>query len=171
MADEELIEITEAEETAEDRDLIDDLIDALNAGVTDVTFSRDALETNRPEAWGAVELTGDDNCDWADGGMTDQEVGADLWVCTPDRGSRPKRQVQKVLREFSAAHDMGWRFRTRNWLYDLEKVMYRWTLYLWCPLGEDPEPAVPATESDDMTEGSEEETLEDPEWPEMDQEE
>lgn len=137
--------------TTYNADLIDTLIDALNAGVTDVTFSRDVLETNRPEAWGAVELTGDDNCDWGDGGMVDQEVSADLWVCTPDRGSQVKRRVQKVLKEFAAAYDIGWRFKTRNYLYDLDKVMYRWILYLYCPLGEDP--------------------LEDPEWPEMDQDE
>ena len=136
--------------TTYNADLIDTLIDALNAGVTDVTFSRDVLETNRPEAWGAVELTGDDNPDWGDGGMVDQEVGVDLWVCTPDRGSKPKRQVQKVLKEFAATYDIGWRFKTRNYLYDLDKVMYRWILYLYCPLGEDP--------------------LEDPEWPEMDTE-
>ena len=154
--------------TTYNADLIDTLIDALNAGVTDVTFSRDVLETNRPEAWGAVELTGDDNCDWGDGSMVDQEVSADLWVCTPDRGSQLKRRVQKVLKEFAAAYDIGWRFKTRNYLYDLDKVMYRWILCLYCPLGEDPEdedePAVPAAES-------EAETLEDPEWPGMDESE
>lgn len=143
--------MSEAVTTTYNADLIDTLIDALNAGVADVTFSRDVLETNRPEAWGAVELTGDDNCDWGDGGMVDQEVSADLWVCTPDRGSQLKRLVQKVLKEFAAEYDIGWRFKTRNYLYDLDKVMYRWILYLYCPLGEDP--------------------LEDPEWPEMDQDE
>lgn len=160
--------MSEAVTTTYNADLIDTLIDALNAGVTDVTFSRDVLETNRPEAWGAVELTGDDNCDWGDGGMVDQEVGADLWVCTPDRGSGPKRQVQKVLKEFAAAYDIGWRFKTRNYLYDLDKVMYRWILYLYCPLGEDPEDDDP--EPEETADESEEETLEDPEWPEMDTE-
>ena len=141
--------------TTYNADLIDTLIDALNAGGTDVTFSRDVLETNRPEAWGAVELTGDDNPDWGDGSMVDQEVCADLWVCTPDRGSQIKRRVQKVLKEFAAEYDIGWRFKRRNYLYDLDKVMYQWTLWMFCPLGEDPE----------------DETLEDPEWPEMDQDE
>ena len=148
--------------TTYNADLIDTLIDALNAGVTDVTFSRDVLETNRPEAWGAVELTGDDNCDWGDGGMVDQEVSADLWVCTPDRGSQIKRRVQKVLKEFAATHDIGWRFKRRNYLYDLDKVMYQWTLFLYCPLGEDPEPA---------DESEEEVPFSDPEWPEMDESE
>ena len=137
----ELVETVETEtiETAEDFDLIDELIDALNAGVEGITFSRDVLETNRPEDWGALELTGDDNCDWADGGMVEQEVGADLWVCVSDKGSRTKRQVQKVLRDFAKEHgsDMGWRFKARNYLYDLEKVMWRWAIYLMCPLAED----------------------------------
>ena len=132
-------ELVETIETAEDYDLIDELIDALNAGVEDITFSRDVLETNRPEGWGALELTGDDNCDWADGGMVEQEVGADLWVCVSDKGSRTKRQVQKVLRDFAKEHgsDMGWRFKARNYLYDLEKVMWRWAIYLMCPLAEE----------------------------------
>lgn len=123
----------------EDTDLIDELIDALNEGVEGITFSRDVLETNIPEDWGAVELTGDDSGEWADGGMIDQEVAADLWICESDKGSRTKRKVQKVLREFAAAHDMGWRLKARNWLYDLEKVMWHWTLWLGCPLGDDPD--------------------------------
>ena len=70
--------MSEAVTTTYNADLIDTLIDALNAGVTDVTFSRDVLETNRPEAWGAVELTGDDNCDWGDGAPAKVAVDVDV---------------------------------------------------------------------------------------------
>ena len=133
-------EVVETIETAEDFDLIDGLIDALNEGVSGVTFCRDVLETNRPDDWGALELTGDDNVDWADGNVVDQEVCADLWVCVSDRGSRTKRTVQRVLREFAGEHGIGWRFIRRNFLYDLEKVMWQWKIWMLCPLEADEEP-------------------------------
>ena len=71
-------------------DLIDTLIDALNDGVEDVTFERDVLDTNRPEDWAAVELTGDDGDEWADGHLIDQSLMIDVWVCVSDRGSGVK---------------------------------------------------------------------------------
>ena len=46
---------------AEERDLIDELIDALNDGVDQITFDRDVLDTNRPEDWAAVELSGQED--------------------------------------------------------------------------------------------------------------
>lgn len=123
-----------------ERDLIDDLIDALNDGVDGITFDRDVLETDRPEDWGAVELSGQDDGEWADGVMIDQSLAVDVWVCLSDRGSWPKRQVQRVLRAFCAdTAGCGWRFVSRAWLYDLEKVMWRWTVTIDGPLADDTE--------------------------------
>ena len=139
-------------ETTE-RDRIDDLIDALNDGVDGITFDRDVLDTNRPDDWGAVELTGDDDADWADGTMIDQTVTADIWICVSDRGSWPKRSVQRVLKEFCPEIVAGWRFVNRAYLYDLDKVMWHWTVSIDGPLApedpEDEEPAVPADSSGD----------------------
>lgn len=139
-------------ETTE-RDRIDDLIDALNDGVDGITFDRDVLDTNRPDDWGAVELTGDDDADWADGTMIDQTLTADIWICVSDRGSWPKRSVQRVLKEFCPEIVAGWRFVNRAYLYDLDKVMWHWTVSIDGPLApedpEDEEPAVPADSSGD----------------------
>lgn len=136
-----------------ERDRIDDLIDALNDGVDGITFDRDVLDTNRPDDWGAVELTGDDDADWADGTMIDQTVIADIWICVSDRGSWPKRSVQRVLKEFCPEIVAGWRFVNRAYLYDLDKVMWHWTVSIDGPLApedpEDEEPAVPADSSGD----------------------
>ena len=136
-----------------ERDRIDDLIDALNDGVDGITFDRDVLDTNRPDDWGAVELTGDDDADWADGTMIDQTVTADIWICVSDRGSWPKRSVQRVLKEFCPEIVAGWRFVNRAYLYDLDKVMWHWTVSIDGPLApedpEDEEPAVPADSSGD----------------------
>ena len=145
-------------ETTE-RDRIDDLIDALNDGVDGITFDRDVLDTNRPDDWGAVELTGDDDADWADGTMIDQTVTADIWICVSDRGSWPKRSVQRVLKEFCPEIVAGWRFVNRAYLYDLDKVMWHWTVSVDGPLApEDPEDEEPAVPADSSGSDEEEET-------------
>ena len=131
--------------TEEERDLIDDLIDALNDGVDGITFDRDVLDTDRPEDWGAAELSGEDDAEWADGGVIDQAVTADLWVCVSSRGSLTKRQVQAVLKAWCGERLAGWRFVNRAYLYDLDKVMWHWQVSIDGPLAA--EPAVPADSS------------------------
>lgn len=121
----------------EERDLIDTLIDMLNDGVDGVTFDRDVLDTNRPEDWAAVEMTGDGDAEWADGKLIDQTVSLDIWVCVSERGSRIRTEVQDALQAFAAEHDTGWKFVSRNYLYDLDKVMWRWTVTLWGPIEAD----------------------------------
>lgn len=138
-------------------DLIDQLIDDLNDGVGDVTFERDVLETNRPDDWAAVELTGEGESDWADGNEIDQTLNIDIWVCVSTRGSRIKRQVQRVLRAFCAEYDGGWRLTSRNYIYDLDKVIWRWTVNVWAPLGEDPEQDDEPEEPEEPEDESEEE--------------
>ena len=136
-------------------DLIDLLIDDLNDGVNGVNFDRDVLETNRPDDWGALELSGEDNAEWADGVLIDQTLTADLWVCLSDRGSRIKRQVQAVLKAFCKAHQAGWKLISRTYLYDLDKVMWRWQISIDGPLGEDPEEEDPEEEAEDPAAGDE----------------
>ena len=126
----------------EERDLIDDLIDALNDGVTGVNFDRDVLETNLPDDWGTVELTGEDDSEWADGTMVDQVLGIDIWVCVSSRGSRVKRQTQAVLKRWCISEDAGWRLMSRNYIYDLDKVIWRWHVTLPGPLAGDEDPEV-----------------------------
>lgn len=126
-------------------DLIDELIDALNDGVPEITFDRDVIDTNRPEDWAAVELSGQDDAEWADGELIDQSLTADIWVCVSDRGSGVKRRVQSVLRDLCPEKQIGWRLASRAYLYDLDKVMWRWILSIDGPLvvpeeDEDPDP-------------------------------
>ena len=178
MTDEEILEeteetteeVTEETEEAESQDLIDELIDCLNDGVDGVIFDRDVLDTNRPEDWAAVELTGQDDSEWADGQLIDQVLTADIWVCLSGRGSGIKREVQAVLREFGKTHDIGWMLKSRNYLYDLDKVMWRWVVTLYAPLYTEPEedPEEPEDTETDPFEETEAEPEEDPEWPEMD---
>lgn len=149
---------------AEERDLIDSLIDALNDGVDGITFDRDVLDTNRPEDWAAVELSGEDGAEWADGNLIDQALNVDVWVCVSDRGSWPKRQVQAVLKAFCAEIQAGWRFVARAYLYDLDKVMWHWTISIDGPLAEEQPDELPFTDPEEDPE--DEDT-----WPEQDPEE
>jgi hypothetical protein len=153
-------------------DLIDSLIDALNDGVDGVTFERDVLETNRPDDWAAVELTGEGDSDWADGNQVDQTLEIDIWVCVTNRGSRIKRKVQAALKRWCATEDAGWKLASRNYIYDLDKVIWRWTVNVWAPLAEDeddptedPLGPLPFTDPEEDPE-----EYMDPEWPEMDPE-
>lgn len=143
----------------ETRDLIDQLIDELNDGVDGVTFDRDVLETNRPEDWAAVELTGQQAGEWADGTMIDQALTVDIWVCLSDHGSDVKRQVQTVLRGFCQDQEASWQLKARNYLYDLNKVLWRWGLTVWAPLVD------PDEDEDDLEEPEEPEDPDDPDEP------
>ena len=147
----------------EEYDLIDTLIDALNDGVPGVTFERDVLETNRPDDWAAVELTGEGDSEWGDGNQIDQTLNIDVWVCISGKGSRIKRKVQAVLKTFCEEYDGGWKLISRNYIYDLDKVIWRWTVNVWAPLAEDEEDELPFTdpEEDPEDEGT---------WPEADPE-
>ena len=135
----------------DEHDLIDQLIDQLNDGVPDVTFERDVLETDRPDDWGAVELTGEDDSEWADGTMTDQVLAVDVWVCISGKGSRIKRKVQAVLKSFCEEYDGGWKLISRNYIYDLDKVVWRWRVSMWAPLEEDEEEDPQDPETDQGT--------------------
>ena len=119
---------------ANEKDLIDLLIDALNDGVPGITFDRDVLDTNRPDDWAAVELTGSED-EWADGRMVDQVLRCDIWVCLSDRGSGIRDEVQAVLRQFNEDHMISWTFPQRNYLYDLDKVIWKWQVRLWGTAG------------------------------------
>ena len=146
-------------------DLIDTLIDQLNDGVPGVTFERDVLETNRPDDWAAVELTGEGDSEWGDGNQTDQTLNIDVWVCISSKGSRIKRKVQAVLKTFCAEYEGGWKLISRNYIYDLDKVIWRWTVNVWAPLAEDEdEDELPFTDPEEDPE--DEDT-----WPEQDPEE
>lgn len=167
MTDEERIEEQETDPGYEP-DLIDELIDEMNAGVDGITFERDVLETNRPDDWGAIELVGQDDGEWADGRMIDQTLTVDIWVCLSDRGSGVREAVQKVLRSFGNLYAIHWRLVSRNYLYDLDKVIWRWTVNIEQPIAEIPEDdELPFTDPEEDPEEYED----DPEWPETDPEE
>ena len=106
-----------------------------------------------PEDWGAVELTGQEDSEWADGHLIDQTLDADIWVCLGSRGTHVKRQVQAVLADFCGRTGGSWRLLARAWLYDLNKTMWRWSITLFAPLADEPEDPEEDPEDEDPEEG------------------
>lgn len=115
-------------------DAIDALISALNAATGgSLTFERDVLDTDRPEDWGAVEMTGTEN-EWADGRIIDQALLVDIWAAVSDRGSDWLRVIEGVLKS-SCLH---YRLNDRAYLHDVHKVLWRWKASIGLPAS-DPE--------------------------------
>jgi hypothetical protein len=88
--------------------------------------------------------------------MIDQALTVDIWVCLSDHGSDVKRQVQTVLRGFCQDQEASWQLKARNYLYDLNKVLWRWGLTVWAPLAE------PDEDEDDPEEPEEPEDPDEP---------
>lgn len=110
-------------------DAIDDLVAALNAATGGaLTFERDVLDVDRPEDWGAVELTGTSD-EWADGQIIDQCLRLDIWAAVGSRSVTWKRVIETVLRGYGDR--LVYRFRERGYLHDLHKVLWRWEAWIW----------------------------------------
>ncbi len=136
-------------------DKIDALIDALNENVPEVAWVRDALETDTPESWGAVELTGGDTFD-ADGHAIDTFYQVSVWMCATDRSTDFLEDVNSVLIAFQDEYWAKWSLPQRSYLYDIEKAAWRWNVHIPGPLALPDEDEDDTEEADD-TEDTEEE--------------
>jgi hypothetical protein len=108
----------------EDRDAIDALIEDLNEATGGaLTFERDVLDVDRPEDWGAVEMTGTVD-EWADGKRIDRAYRLDIWAAVSDRASEWLETVEDVLDAWGDR--ISYQLRERAYLHDLKKVVWRW---------------------------------------------
>ncbi len=119
-----------------ERDAIDELIDQLNDGVDGITFDRDLIDTNRPGDWGAVELVGQDGSEWADGNLIDQVLTVDIWAAVNGSGSAVMKEVQDVLRSYGEDWEIGWRLAGKTYQYDVDRIVWRWTVIIYGRLTE-----------------------------------
>lgn len=132
-------------------DAVDALIEALNAETQgELTFERDALDIDRPEDWGAVEIVGAPYMDWADGHLIEQYYEIDLWICVHDRAAWWRNRIQGVLARFAQDHELTYGLAERGYLHNLGKVMWRWKLGL-SDLADEPETDTDEDEEPDDT--------------------
>lgn len=119
----------------ESPDAIDDLIAALNEAVGDeLTFERDVLDVERPEDWGAVEMTDVEN-EIADDKIIDQCFILDIWACVSDRSSEWLQRIERVLASFGGS--LNYHLHERGYLHNLKKVLWHWKATLWPTAPED----------------------------------
>ena len=150
---------------SEQSDPIDALIARLNEATAEsgLVFERDALDIERPEDWGAVEMTGTRD-EWADGKIIDRTWILDIWAGVSDRGTEWLAAVENVLRAYG---DRLWyRLQDRGYLHDVKKVLWNWRVELdWVPeadadgtdgtdAGDGTDEAGNGTDAGDGTEGS-----------------
>lgn len=122
-------------------DRIDQIIDALNQAIPAVPFGRDAMEDDTPEDWGAVELAGADHV-IADGRVIDTDWRVNVWMCVSERETGLEADVGEVLAELADEWYSRWKCSERAYLYDIDKVMWHWTITVPDPL------EIPGTEPD-----------------------
>lgn len=110
---------------AGEADTIDTLISRLNAATAEsgLVFEKDALDIERPEDWGTVELVNTKD-EWADGKIIDRTYVLDVWAAVSDRGSDWLGKVEQVFLDYG---DLIWyRLAERGYLHDVKKSLWRW---------------------------------------------
>ena len=111
---------------------IDQLIERLNE-IDGLAFTRDAWEAKAPEDYGVVELTGQADALWADDEMAEQAYALRVTIYVRDGGERWLGLVQEAM----ADCDLVYSLPTRGYLYDINKVEWRWNAWLYGALEAD----------------------------------
>ena len=106
--------------------LVDELVTALN-GIDGIAFARDAWENVAPENYGVVELTGQTDAVWADGHMIEQSYAGRVTIYVTGGEDHWLNAVQEKLDEA----DIPYRFPTRTYEYDINKVSWQWDITLY----------------------------------------
>ena len=115
-------------------DRVDQLIDILNREITQVSFDRDAIDVDRPEEWGAVELRRSAG-QWADGHLVDESYRADVFLCVNDRESDWAEKMNSAFRCFDdEVEDLGWTLSDRTYLPELDRLLWKWAVVIYGPL-------------------------------------
>lgn len=123
---------------------LDDLLDALNT-ISGIEFVRDAWINDAPDNYGVLELTGQNNSQWADGHLVDQSFGLQITIYVKDGSDIWVDSVQGVL----DAQDLAYGMPRREYDYGGDAVMWQWTATFYGPLTEIvPDPEADAEESE-----------------------
>ena len=131
------------------RNLLDDLLDALNA-IDGIEFVRDAWINDAPDNYGVLELSGQNASQWADGHLAEQAFTLLITIYVKDGSDTWVAAVQNVL----AAQDLTYGMPRREYDYGSDAVMWQWTAMWFGPLTETvPDPNSEEPESEDEADG------------------
>lgn len=114
-------------------DAVQIITDKLNE-LDGIEFARDAWENKAPETYGVVELGAESLTFYADNVPLDGawQILIHAYVIGDDDGW-PARIGEK-LSEISEDLDITWRVTTREFLFDIAKVHWVFTVIRWGPL-------------------------------------
>lgn len=114
-------------------DAVDMIVDKLNE-LDGIEFTRDAWENAAPDQYGVVEVNGQIGSTYGDGNLLDErwQITITAYVNGDDDGW-PYR-IREKLEELEAELDTSLTTSGREYAYDINKVVWRWTLRLWGPL-------------------------------------
>ena len=105
---------------------IDALVTALSTG-TGIHFARDAWEDKAPDEYGVVLFSGQNQAVWADDVMVAQAHRIDVVVYVEGANDAIQKSVQDVLE----AQDLSYRLESREYLWDIDRVEWRWIAWLY----------------------------------------
>ena len=111
------------------RDAVDLLVDALNE-IEGITFVRDAWENKAPDDYGVVEMSEQNNALYADNHMVAQEFRLTVHLYATDGNNAWIGKIQNVLNDYTDGYRMG----PHEYLFDIGKNHWQWTVYIIAPL-------------------------------------
>lgn len=95
-----------------------------------IPFRVDAWKNEAPSNYGVVEVTGQNNAEWADGRMIDQAFTVDVAIYVAGSGLKWLEAVQRKLEAMEA----GYSLPERRWLPDIKKTEWLWRATFFAPM-------------------------------------
>lgn len=123
-------------------DRIEELIRRLETALPDYTWDRDALDMERGDKYGAVELSGIAATLWADDQPVERAWTIQIWMAMEGSGLESVETVEAVLEAFdSEVAPIVWDMPQRGYYQDIGKLLWNWRVTLYGPpVTEDAEP-------------------------------
>ena len=114
-----------------------DAIDRLTAKLSEIgtTFVRDAWLNKAPDNYGVVELAEESRQLWADGHLLDSAYRVIVTLYVKGDDDTIPSQVQAKLEELESAGKLDLTYTvSRGFDYDIGKVRWAWSVFMYGPL-------------------------------------
>ena len=115
-------------------DAVDELVTELNT-LSGIEWTRDAWVNKAPDNYGVVELSGEQKQLWADGHLIDSSWRVVLTAYVVGDSDEWPALVQAKLEALEASGTLELvHSATREFDFQINKVRWQWTVYMYSPL-------------------------------------
>lgn len=111
--------------------IVDELITQLNT--VGVDFAEDAWREQAPDEYGVVSQRNINSLQWADGHIVNESHNLDVYLYVNPGSSGWWRTVTEKLEEIGDDLLLSYTMPERSYLYDIDKVMWHWTVIRYGP--------------------------------------